>query len=190
MCNDNLDAAQWEDNKFGARKPEFKRNQFGFSLGGPIVRDKTFFFGAYEGYRERQDSTRIATTYSDSMRGGLIPGVGQVTIHPSSKPYLNFYPRPSGDDHADGIADYITSNPVPTNEDLYQVRVDHTFSNSDLAYVRYTLNDSDRHTVDAFPGEGGTVLTGRNQFVTIEDKHIFTPTLLASFRAGFTRTVP
>jgi Carboxypeptidase regulatory-like domain/TonB dependent receptor-like, beta-barrel len=190
LRNDNLDAAQWEDNKFGGEKPEFKRNQFGFSLGGPMVRDKTFFFGNYEGYRERQDGTRIATTFSDSMRGGLIPGVGQVTIDPASKPYLDFYPRPNGDVHSDGTADYISSNPVPTNEDYYQIRVDHSFSDNDLAYARYTLNNSNRHTLDAFPGEGGTAFTSRNQFVTIEDKHIFTPTLLASLRAGFTRTVP
>lgn len=198
LRNDNLDATQWESNKFGAAKPDFKRNQFGGSLGGPIKRDKTFFFGAYEGYRQREGRTQTSRTFSDQLRAGFIPnnaGVfpsAPVAINPKVQPYLEFWPRPNTNHaiYTNGSADYIWGFSIPTNEDYLQTRVDQNFSDSDQIYARYTFSDSDQLTPDAFPTEGGAATTQRNQLVTVEEKHIFTPTLLNSLRLGFTRTRP
>ena len=199
LRNDNLDAAQWEDNKFGEQKPEFKRNQFGGSLGGPIKRDKTFFFGAYEGYREREGRTVTSRTFSDELRqgrvpnnAGVIPATPNVTIDQKILPYLQFWPRPNTDHaiYSNGSADYIWLASVPTNEDYLQGRVDQSFSDSDQIYGRYTFSNSDNLTPDSFPEEGGNAATQRNQLVTIEEKHIFTPTVINSLRLGFTRTRP
>jgi carboxypeptidase family protein/TonB-dependent receptor-like protein len=198
LRNDNLDATQWESNKFGGSKPDFKRNQFGGSLGGPIKRDKTFFFGAYEGYRQREGRTVTSRTFSDQLRAGFIPNSQGVfpatptTIDSRIQPYLQFWPRPNTDHtlYTNGAADYIWGFSVPTNEDYIQGRVDQNFSDNDQVYVRYTFSDSDQLTPDSFPEEGGAANTQRNQLVTLEEKHIFTPTLLNSLRLGFTRTRP
>jgi hypothetical protein len=78
--NDNLDANRWEDNKFGLEVPEFKRNQFGASLGGPVISNRTFFFGNYEGLRERRGSTGVLTVPDADARRGFLrnPATGEL----------------------------------------------------------------------------------------------------------------
>jgi hypothetical protein len=191
LRNDNFDAAQWEDNAFGDEEPEFKRNQFGASLGGPIRRDKTFFFGNLEGLRERQGETTIARTFSDTLRLGIIPpATTPVPIDSRIVPYLVFWPRPNGTSHADGTADYVTSKTVPIDENYYQGRVDHQFSQNNLGYLRYTYLNSEQYTPSTLPGESGFLDSQANHLVTLEDKYIFSPALLDSIRVGFSRTQP
>ena len=69
--NDNLDAR----NFFEVGKPEFKQNQFGGSVGGPIIQDKTFFFANYEGYRSREGATRRSSVPDLNARKGILPGI-------------------------------------------------------------------------------------------------------------------
>src|SRR2546423_4052875 len=72
--NDNLDAR----NFFDRQKPEFKRNQFGFSAGGPLKRDKTFIFGSYEGLRDRLGTTNVGVVPDDNARNGFLPVNGTL----------------------------------------------------------------------------------------------------------------
>src|SRR5215468_8197190 len=74
LRNSVLDAAKWEDNAFnGGLRPNFQRNQFGGSLGGPLKKDKAFFFANYEGFRQRLGKSSVAVVPDAQARQGFLP---------------------------------------------------------------------------------------------------------------------
>ncbi len=159
--------------------PAFKRNQFGFALGGPIKQDKIFIFGNYEGFRERLGVSNIAT----------VPGTAahQGPVLPSVQPYLDLYPLPNGREFADGTAEFSSNPSQPTDEDFFAIRYDQVISDSDSFFVRYTFNDGKKVVPDRvllFP----LTVDVRRQYVTIEEKHVFSPSMLNTFRFGFNRS--
>lgn len=188
--NDNLDARNFFDLQ---GVPEFKRNQFGFSSGGPIIRNKTFFFGTYEGLKERLGVTRITTVPNALARRGLLPDrtrPGQfidVGVDPAVKPYLDLFPLPNGQDFGDGTGLFGFSQSQPTDESFFQVRIDHQWSDKDSIFGRYTFDNSSLETPFGFPKFRDHFET-RNQFTTLQHNHIFSPTVLNAFRFSFSRT--
>lgn len=91
-------------NFFDLTKPGFVRNQFGLTAGGPIVRDKTFFFVNYEGLRDRQSITTSFSVPDDNARNGWLPSAADPTqlvfvgVNPAIAPFLNLYPAANGPD--------------------------------------------------------------------------------------------
>jgi hypothetical protein len=162
--------------------PPFIRNQFGFTLGGPIVEDKTFFFGSYEGLRERLSTTRIINTPTDTVRsGGLVP------IHPEVQRYVDAMPRPNGRDNGNGSGEFISTQSRPIDEDYFMAKVDHQVSDSDSLFVRYTLDNASRVQPQVF-SDFFTEAETRSQYVTAEWNRIISPTWLNTFRAGLNRS--
>lgn len=85
--NSALDANNFFDNAFGRKRPSFRRNQFGASIGGPIIKEKVFYFGDYEGIRQAKGTTTVVTVPSPAMEGiNVTGGVPNVTGIKCSKP--------------------------------------------------------------------------------------------------------
>ncbi|MBI4456389.1 MAG: TonB-dependent receptor [Acidobacteria bacterium] len=184
LRNSALDARNFFDP--GKTPPPFKRNQFGFTIGGPIKKDKTFFFGSYEGLRDRLNATNIIFVPDANSRAGTLPS-GPVVIAPLIKKYVDAMPLPNSRIFNDGTGEFIGSRSFPVNEDYFMVKVDHQFSSSDSFYVRYSFDDASRKGPQSFP-QFSVDGTTRFQYLTIEENKILSPALLNTFRFAFNRS--
>ncbi len=188
--------------------PQFVRNQFGAGMGGPLKRNRTFFFVNYEGFREVQASTSIATVPDALAHQGLLPsaanpsactnatpgGCVAIPINPLIQPFLNLMPSSNGPANGDGTGELITANKGTTREDHGMVRVDHNFSSTHSLFARYTVDDSSSQ-VPSVGTPPGTYVPGfpafhlaRNQYATVQDRTTFGPEWINELRFGVNRT--
>ena len=126
----------------------FHRNQFGGAIGGAIKKDKIFFFGNYEGFRQSLAIPTVNYVPNAAARQGLIPINGQlvnVGVSPLIAPYLPLYAQPNGKDNGDRDAVW-NYNFTPTNpaKNCYMERVDFHLSDKDNVYARYIFDPSNR----------------------------------------------
>lgn len=126
--NDIFDANDWFANHRGLKRAALRQNDFGGVVGGPIFKNKTFFFASYEGLRLRQPKTGQADVPTIAARNSA-PAV--------IAPFLNAYPLPTGTDEGNGLApaNYTFSN--PSRLDAGSIRLDHHFSQSLSVFGRY-----------------------------------------------------
>jgi len=185
LRNSSLDAANFFDNASNSPIAPFRRNQFGASAGGPIQKDKTFFFGDYEGVRQDLGTTIVDTVPSPAARAGNL-STGTVAVDPAAARFLNaFYPLPNGPISGDtGIFTY--PNAQNTSENFFIVRMDHAFSDIDHISGTYMFDDTSQNEPDEFNNKLVDNLTHR-QVVSLEWNHIISPDLMNSFRVGFNR---
>ncbi len=188
--NDALDARDYFD---GDEKPDFRRNQFGFTLGGPIRKGRTFFFVGYEGLRERLGRTIQTVVPNEASRLGVLPdparpgGTIQVPVDPAVRPYLDEYPLPNGAELGGGLAAYTFPFSQDIDQNYFQVRLDQNVGRSDQLFVRYTYDDADQLLPTDFPQFPRTFLS-TNQFLTAEYRRSVSSRTLATFRFGYSRT--
>jgi len=181
--NDNLDARNFFDPH---DKPEFRRHQFGGSLGGPLVRNRTFFFASYEGLRELRGNTTIDTTLSEAARRGELVG-GRVAVDPAAAKFAALYPLPNGPVLGDtGLLIYADDQ--IGRQDLAVARIDHNAGDRDRLFFRYTLDDGVRSDLTAF-ALGRRRASTRWQSSALEHTRIFSPALLNTARLGFMRSL-
>jgi hypothetical protein len=199
LRNNALDAPNYFDQ---GSAPAFQRNQFGGSLGGPIRKDKTFLFGNYEGFRQHLHQTGVDLVPDTNARNGLLPcklvspkpspcpasGLINVGLAPGVQALLNVWPTqsPNAPDFG-GIAEAF-NNPLQTiQEDFGTTRLDHVFSEKDSLAGVYTVDDS----ADVTPTSTNLYSTDkeslREQVVSLDETHVFSPTLLNTFRFGYSR---
>ena len=195
LRNSVLDARNFFDYTTSRRLPAFTRNQFGASAGGPIRKDKTFYFGTYEGLRERLGATLVATSIAAGCHGPanvtitntqcpqLGPSTPSVTIAPVAARLVALYPIPNLPNNR-----FTFPFRQPTGEDFGQVRADQTFSDNDTLFGRYTVDDARQVVPVTFP-QFSHPLTSRGHFVTLSENHVFSPTLLNTARFSFSRTL-
>ena len=182
--NDNLDARNFFD---PGAPPEFKRNNFGASLGGPIMKDRAFIFGNYEGLRERLGITQIAIVMDENARMGLLPDEDDpVPINPAVVPYLELMPDPNGRNFGDGTAETLNAATTATNDDYFTTRFDYQIADSDSFFLSYTIDDAELNEPLDNPFFGAQATT-QNHTATLQEMHIFSPQLLHVFHVGFNR---
>jgi Carboxypeptidase regulatory-like domain/TonB dependent receptor/TonB-dependent Receptor Plug Domain len=182
LRNSALDARNFFD---GATVPPFRRNQFGGTVGGPIKKNKVFFFANYEGLRQFLSESFTSQTLSPNARNGLLT-TGPVVIDPRVKPYLALYPVPNATITGDtGFFNFGAG--VRGSEDYVTGRIDYTLSANDTLSSSYTFDNGGSTTPDPFD-EKLERSESRNQRFMLSFQHVFSPTLLNTIRTGFTRT--
>ena len=189
--DDSLD----EKNYFDDEKLDFRRNQFGGSLGGPLVRNRTFFFSSYEGLREHKGITQVATVLDDNARRGILPGRAPIAIPATVQPFISLYPVANGDLIRDsagnptGLAEYRGVLNRRSNQDFAMVRLDHTLSDASSVFGRYLFDSSERDEPVNY-AEWPNQSLNTKHVLTVEQRQIFRPTVVNELRAGFNRSSP
>ena len=203
LRNSALDARNYFD---APTIPEFRRNEFGGSLGGPIAKGRTFFFADYEGLRESQGVTTLITVPSQAVHMGIlcsIPQAGvcsthQVTgavnpdpatgIDQAVLPYLPLWPIPNEGLLGNGDTGiYQFNGGHVTAENFGTLRIDHKFSDKDSIFGTYKYDGATLTQPDG----GDNVLDGHitgSTLVSIEETHIFNTRLVNSARIGYNRS--
>lgn len=190
LRNNALDAPNFFDH---GDAPPFRRDQFGGSVGGPLQKNKTFVFANYEGFRQHLNQTSAAFVPDATSRAAAAPSV---------QPLLNLWPTPTAESPdfpsfcdttpagpvgTCGIAEVFSSPLQTIREDFGTVRVDHTFSPRDTFSGIYTIDDGDDFTATPLDPFSSDVVTLREQVLSFEEAHVFSPALVDVARFGFSR---
>ena len=189
-----------------SHKPELRQNQFGGSLSGPILRDKTFFFVDYEGLR-RIDGTNsvytstVPTTYEETHPGSVsdlapfLPDVPLAAIDPTALGYFRLFPAPNIN-LTSSFNNFLYNPAASFNSSTGDLRIDHHFNASNTFFARYSYNNSHAFTPPFLPNVNGVAAGGSLQPVPgysntlvhngqLGYTHIFSPSLLLELKAGY-----
>jgi hypothetical protein len=180
LRNSALDARNFFD--YG-NIPPFQRNVFGGSLGGPIRKDKTFFFVNYEGFRQNLGLSDLTLVPNDAARASAVASI---------QPLLALWPVANGPEilTSTGVPSGIAkafSNPTQTiREDFGTVRLDQNFTDKDSFAGVYTADDSQANSPTNNPFTLVDIFL-REQVASLSETHIFSPSLLNKATFGFSR---
>jgi Carboxypeptidase regulatory-like domain len=184
LRNNVFDARQPIDN-LNPEQPPFQLNQFGGTFGGPIIKDKTFFFVSYEGYRQRLGQTLPGFVPNDALRAEIL------ATSPALAPIVNGFPH--GQTPLDANTDtFVAEGSQNVNEDSGMFRIDHRFSEKTTAFVRATIDEARSNvplgTSNTYYLNDQTQSTSSPVNSVVELMHVFSPTLIDEVKFGFNRS--
>jgi len=210
LRNDKLEARNFFDTvvKPGhttAQPPTFRQNQFGGSLGGPIKKDKAFFFGNYEGLRKTQIVSTVVTvpdacarqflaTTAGGACGAAVTENSNPAVRQAVRNAMALYPLPNyvpelfgatGAASATGQA--LVDNPNIGKQNYALGRLDYLASDKSSVFVRYVMDRADRDFTTNIPYWPEFDRT-RDHFISIEERHVLTSNLVNLAHVGYSRT--
>ena len=167
--------------------PPFTRNQFGGTAGGPIVQNKLFYFGSYEGLRQDLSLTHLARLPNAAAHNGVLP-TGTVVISPLVRPYLDLlYPIPDGRDFGDGTAELRHTEIDPTHENFFVGKIDWQATRGNSMFFRVSSDRSDTTAHQEHPLFIEPTTTD-TRYITYQDQHLFSSRVLNVARLAVNRT--
>ena len=195
LRNSALDAKNYFDtpaDSGGHRLPEFRRNNFGGAFGGPIRKDRTFFFVNFENLREEKGVTIIDIVPGAGCHGAAGATITQaacpqltsasVTIPAVIAPLLALFSSPNI-----GSTQYTFPYTQPDTEYNGQIRIDQRFSAADSFFARYTVDNDDQILNVGYP-QFSNPRPDQHQAATLAETHIFSPSTLNNLRTSYSRT--
>ena len=206
LRNSKLDARNFFEDPTAPKAP-FKRNQFGGAVGGPIIKNRTFFFADFEAIRQSKGIAVVDTVPSEAARAGLLCSnpsgadpsspctttqlpVGLNTdangVDKKAAAYLvALYPHANGSIIGNGdLAKFTFSGQQVVNENFVTTRIDHKLSDKDSLYGTYVFDRTPYSAPDSMNNVKLGSLSSR-QIVAAEETHSFTPIFVNAVRFGF-----
>ncbi len=176
---------------FDKAKPDFMRNQFGYSLGFPLVKDRTFIFTSFEALRETLGKTALLNVPNQNAHNGYLPTAGvlqYVGVDPRIKPFLDSYPLPNGRDFGDGRGELLRAGNIETVTNYVSARVDHKLGENDQIFARYTRDTgSEADPVSQLNVNNWGVTN--NQYLTIDETRTISSRILNKLMFGFNHSI-
>src|SRR5229473_2500631 len=179
LRNDVLDAADFFTNKQRGKKNPLHRNQYGATLGGPILKDRMFFFLSYEGFRQVAPTVSSTRVPSDAERASV--------TDPISKSLLQFWPTANTTPAAGSVINYTANVGATTFDETGLAKVDYKLSEKDHLTARWAQYGGSTFTPGALPLLGGNANAPVSDSGVIDYTHTFSPRLLNELRLGFSR---